>query len=92
MVNLLSNSVKFSKEYPFKAEVVLSARPFPDTDNNNNNNNNNTNADQKYVKVLVSVKDNGIGISGPAQANLFNPFNQADRSVTRKYGGSGLGK
>jgi len=37
------------------------------------------------------VIDSGIGIEEDAQQLLFNPFTQADGSITRRYGGSGLG-
>ena len=37
------------------------------------------------------VKDNGIGISKENQAKLFTPFTQAESSIARKYGGTGLG-
>ena len=37
------------------------------------------------------VKDNGIGISKENQAKLFKPFTQAESSIARKYGGTGLG-
>ena len=41
--------------------------------------------------VVFRVRDTGIGIKLEDQKNLFNPFVQADESLTRKFGGSGLG-
>jgi signal transduction histidine kinase len=43
------------------------------------------------VQLLFEVQDTGIGLSSDAQARLFQPFVQADGSITRKYGGTGLG-
>ena len=42
-------------------------------------------------ELIVSVKDTGIGIAKGKMDRLFKPFSQADLSVTRKYGGTGLG-
>ncbi len=43
------------------------------------------------VKIDFSVRDNGIGMSPEQIANLFQAFTQADSSITRRFGGTGLG-
>jgi signal transduction histidine kinase/CheY-like chemotaxis protein len=43
------------------------------------------------IKLEFSVRDSGIGMTKEEQENLFQPFSQADNSITRKYGGTGLG-
>ena len=46
--------------------------------------------DKDYT-VCISIIDTGIGISTDDQTTLFNAFNQANTTITRRYGGSGLG-
>ncbi|MEZ0391348.1 MAG: ATP-binding protein [Pseudobdellovibrionaceae bacterium] len=41
--------------------------------------------------LAFDVQDSGIGISADQQEGLFKPFSQVDYSLTRKYGGAGLG-
>ncbi len=70
LLNLLSNSIKFTE----KGYIAISAVPH---------------SEKGYV--LIEVVDTGIGISEDKQKKLFQKFVQADGSMTRKYGGTGLG-
>ncbi|MEK6575205.1 MAG: ATP-binding protein, partial [Chloroflexota bacterium] len=48
-------------------------------------------ADSDGGWAQITVRDTGIGIPPDKQAKLFQPFVQADGSMTRKYSGTGLG-
>lgn len=50
-----------------------------------------TTVKEKNGKLLIEVKDTGIGIPKAQIDKLFNRYEQADSTTTRKYGGTGLG-
>ena len=75
IINLMSNAVKFT---PINGNITAEIRRIE-------------NAPTGKARVLFSVQDSGIGISEDKKQNIFDAFNQADSTITRKYGGTGLG-
>jgi signal transduction histidine kinase/CheY-like chemotaxis protein len=78
LLNLLGNAVKFTE----KGEVTLAIERDEALI---------AGAETPRCRLRVTVSDTGIGISPQAQARLFQAFNQADGSTTRRFGGTGLG-
>jgi len=75
LINLMSNAIKFTG-YEGEINVEIIKTKLEDELNN---------------KITFSVSDNGIGMTKDQQSRIFEAFSQADASVTRKYGGTGLG-
>ncbi|MFB9079263.1 HAMP domain-containing protein [Flavobacterium procerum] len=80
--NLLSNSFKFTE----KGEVQLKIYKA-----NNNWKINNVSLENAEAVVAFEISDTGIGISKEKQNIIFEAFQQAEGSTSRKYGGTGLG-
>jgi HAMP domain-containing protein/signal transduction histidine kinase/CheY-like chemotaxis protein len=80
--NLLSNAFKFTE----KGEVCLKI-----TEARNTWKSGNINLDRARKVIAFSITDTGIGIPQEKQLIIFEAFQQAEGSTSRKYGGTGLG-
>lgn len=78
ITNLLSNAIKFTEHGQVKLVIKKGEAPIQVKS-------------KPRSKLIFAVEDTGIGISKEDQKHLFKPFQQADKTVARKYGGSGLG-
>ncbi len=75
LLNLISNAVKFTPE---NGQISILIKKL-------------SNKEDQKEKIYFEVSDSGIGISEEEMADIFDAFSQADSTITRKYGGTGLG-
>ncbi|TAN49603.1 MAG: response regulator [Methylococcaceae bacterium] len=74
---VLVNLVSNAIKFTPAGEIVISVRPVR--------------LERDQAVLCFSVRDTGIGMVPEQIERLFQPFSQADGSITRKYGGTGLG-
>ena len=75
IINLLSNAVKFTSS---GGAINVDIREVESLQ-------------EGFKRVRFEVQDSGIGVTSEQKARIFEAFSQADTSITRKYGGTGLG-
>jgi signal transduction histidine kinase/CheY-like chemotaxis protein len=75
IINLLSNAVKFTSNSG-SISVEITKEPCEVEGN---------------TRIRFEVQDSGIGVTSEQKDRIFEAFGQADKSITRKYGGTGLG-
>ena len=75
LLNLISNAIKFTAQ----GEVVVTGSVCPEGET------------EESLLLRFDVQDTGTGIPADKLAGLFEPFTQADASITREFGGTGLG-
>ena len=76
LVNLVGNAFKFTQRGAVRMRVERVAEPA---------------AQPGLNLIRFTVEDSGIGIEADAMPRLFQKFEQADSTTTRRYGGTGLG-
>lgn len=77
MRQVLSNLIGNAIKFTHEGKVEVSVKPIKQKDD--------------IIDIEFAVSDTGIGIDPNSQTKLFDSFSQADTSITRKYGGTGLG-
>ena len=80
LMNLVSNAVKFTRCGEVRIEVAPAAVDAKTQAQESNT-----------LKLSMTVRDTGIGITQEQQRGIFESFSQADVSTARTYGGTGLG-
>ncbi|MBU1659359.1 response regulator [bacterium] len=75
IINLLSNAVKFTSS---SGTINVDIRKVDSNEDG-------------ITRVRFEVQDSGIGVTSEQKSRIFEAFSQADTSITRKYGGTGLG-
>lgn len=75
LLNVVGNAIKFTQSGGVTVDIFVRAQP----------------AKSKAWHLVFMITDSGCGIAPDQQSQLFQPFVQADSSMTRRYGGTGLG-
>jgi signal transduction histidine kinase/ActR/RegA family two-component response regulator len=79
LINLVGNAIKFTEQGEIRVRLFLPPTPLP------------PDTPPGHIQIGFEVKDTGIGINQDQFDLLFQSFSQVDSSVSRKYGGTGLG-
>lgn len=77
--NLVSNAVKFTRDGSVTVSIELDKKESP------------AGSERVPVDLTLKISDTGSGIAEDRLEQIFSPFSQEDSSITRKFGGTGLG-
>ena len=78
LYNLAGNAIKFTQTTPEKTGLVVIKAELLEEN-------------MDFSQIQFSIIDNGKGMTQRQISYVFQPFNQAEGSITRKFGGTGLG-
>jgi len=99
LVNLVGNALKFTENGEVRVEIQRVDSTESSHDSNNDSDSPDgeaqtataNKADPDLLRLRFAVHDTGIGMTHDQIAHIFEPFTQADGSITRRFGGTGLG-
>ena len=74
---IMINLIGNAIKFTETGSIIIQSKPFDPTD--------------QIINITFSIQDTGIGIPSNRLQQLFEPFEQADITTTRNYGGTGLG-
>ena len=74
---ILNNLINNAVKFTTEGEVIVSSKLIK--------------KEKNIVTIMFSIKDSGMGIDSENQTKLFKDFSQGDNTITRKFGGTGLG-
>jgi len=86
--NLVHNAIKFTRHGSVLVKVSLLGMS---TEQEQHQGSENYHIKKDKFGLFFEVRDTGIGMNIPDSEYLFEPFSQADSSISRRFGGSGLG-
>ena len=77
LINLIGNALKFTEHGEVRVVIARADAHADDSPDR--------------LRLRIAVTDTGIGMTRDQIGQIFDPFTQADGSITRRYGGTGLG-
>jgi len=83
LLNLVGNAIKFTDHGGVRIEVTLLQGSQANSEG--------ISSAENPERIQVSISDTGIGMKESVLEKIFEQFNQADSTLSRKYGGTGLG-
>lgn len=87
LTNLVGNAIKFTAS----GSVTVTSRYDLNAQGYDQNAQGNGQSAQGNGQLFIEVIDTGIGMNNTQREKIFDPFVQADSSITRRFGGTGLG-